>query len=264
VAINCAAIPETLIENELFGHERGAFTGADSRRPGRFELAHGGTLFLDEIGELPLAVQSKLLRAIEEGRITRLGGSSEIEVDVRIVTATNRNLSEEVAARRFREDLYFRLAIFPIAIPPLRERKSDIRPLAAHFAQQLGREIRGSPLTISREAFKLLEEYPWPGNVRELRSCIERACILADGARIEANDLDLRGIASVSSPDGTLGEMDLSGTLAEATARVQRLVERRKIIQALKESAGNRTRAAESLGISTKTLLAQIRELDLE
>jgi DNA-binding NtrC family response regulator len=265
VAVNCAAIPETLIENELFGHEKGAFTGADSRRPGKFELADGGTLFLDEIGEIPLNMQSKLLRAIEEGRITRLGGSAEIEVDVRIVAATNRDLAAAVGARAFREDLYFRLAVFPITIPPLRERKPDIALLAAHFASRSGVEVRGNPLEVSPAALRMLEEYAWPGNVRELENCIERACILADGETIEPTDLDLRGVALPGPAGGDpLESLDLSGTLAEATARAQAVVERRKIRAALEESAGNRTRAAEALGVSTKTLLAKIREHGLE
>jgi DNA-binding NtrC family response regulator len=265
VAVNCAAIPETLIENELFGHEKGAFTGADSRRPGKFELAHGGTLFLDEIGELAVAMQSKLLRAIEEGRITKLGGSTEIEVDVRLVAATNRDLAAAVAARTFREDLYFRLAVFPITIPTLRERRSDIQMLAAHFANRSGVEIRGRAFEVSPAALELLEEYSWPGNVRELENCIERACILADGEKIEPVDLDLRGVATANPTAGdTLPGFDFSGTLSEATARAQHIVERRKIQIALEESAGNRTRAAETLGVSTKTLLAKIREHGLE
>ncbi len=259
VAVNCAAIPETLIENELFGHERGAYTGADARRAGRFELAHGGTLFLDEVGELPLAVQSKLLRALETGAITRLGGSVEIDVDVRVVAATNRDLPEAVASRQFREDLYFRLAVFPVRIPPLRERRADVALLARQFAATSGVEIRGRALEISAEALRRLEEYSWPGNVRELQNCIERACILTDGSEIGPDDLDLRALAS----DDSLDALDYTGTLADVTARALRVVERRKIADVLADCDGNRTRAADRLGISTKTLLAKIRELGL-
>jgi DNA-binding NtrC family response regulator len=261
VAINCAAIPDTLIENELFGHERGAYTGADARRPGRFELAHGGTLFLDEVGELPLAVQSKLLRALESGTVTRLGGSVDVTVDVRVVAATNRDLRDAVARREFREDLYFRLAVFPIRIPPLRERRSDIALLAKHFAASSGVEIRGRALEISAAALARLEVYAWPGNVRELQNCIERACILSDGPEISPEDLDLRAFGMEA--EDTLAELDYSGTLAEVTSRALRIVERRKIADALDACDGNRTRAADRLGVSTKTLLAKVRELGL-
>jgi len=264
VAVNCAAIPETLIENELFGHEKGAFTGADTRRPGKFELAHGGTLFLDEIGELPHGCQSKLLRALESGKITRLGAANEVEVDVRTIAATNRDLAAEAGARKFREDLYFRLAVFPITIPALRDRPGDIGTLAAQFASKLGLEIRGRALDISPEALAILEDYSWPGNVRELENCIERACIIADGDRIEPADIDLRSIVLPDEDPDELAGLDLSGTLAAATERVVRIVERRKIAEALEAAAGNRTRAADVLGISTKTLLAKIRDLGLE
>jgi DNA-binding NtrC family response regulator len=265
VAVNCAAIPETLIENELFGHEKGAFTGADTRRPGKFELAHGGTLFLDEVGELPHGCQSKLLRALESGKISRLGGSTDVEVDVRTIAATNRDLAAGITARSFREDLYFRLAVFPITIPALRDRRSDIGPLASQFASRLGLEIRGRVLEISPAALTVLEEYSWPGNVRELENCIERACIIADGDRIEPVDIDLRALAMPNAPpEDTLVGLDLSGTLAAATERVTHLVERRKISEALEESGGNRTRAADILGVSTKTLLTKIRELGME
>ncbi|MCS7079513.1 MAG: sigma-54 dependent transcriptional regulator [Chloracidobacterium sp.] len=191
VAVNCAAIPETLIENELFGHEKGAFTGADARQVGKFELARGGTLFLDEIGELPLSVQSKFLRALEERVITRIGGAQEIGVNVRIVAATNRDLAAAVAAKTFREDLFYRLAVFTIEIPPLRERREDIPALAAHFAEKYGREIRRRKLTLSPAALQALQAYDFPGNIRELENCIERACILCDGTTLEPEDLRL-------------------------------------------------------------------------
>lgn len=191
VAVNCAAIPETLVENELFGHEKGAFTGADGRQVGKFELARGGTLFLDEIGELPLTVQAKFLRALESRTITRIGGAQEIGVDVRIVAATNRDLAAAVAAKTFREDLFYRLAVFTLEIPPLRERREDIPALAAHFAEKYGREIRRRRVTLSPAALKALQSYDFPGNVRELENCIERACILCEGTTLEPEDLRL-------------------------------------------------------------------------
>ncbi len=262
IALNCAAIPETLIENELFGHERGAYTGADTRRAGKFELAHGGTLFLDEIGELPLAVQSKLLRALESGRVTRLGGSLELDVDVRVVAATNRDLPAAVAEKAFREDLYFRLAVFPVEIPPLRDRGNDVERLAEFFAASCGAEIRGKAMTIGTAALASLRAYAWPGNVRELRNCLERACILASGDEIRPEDLDLRGSAGRVGEE-TLATMNFDGTLHEVSARAVAIVERRLISDALAATGGNRTRAAERLGVSTKTLTSKIRELGL-
>ncbi|MBK6427298.1 MAG: sigma-54-dependent Fis family transcriptional regulator [Blastocatellia bacterium] len=263
VALNCAAIPETLIENELFGHERGAYTGADSRRAGKFELAHGGTLFLDEIGELPLAVQSKLLRALESGRVTRLGGSLELDVDVRVVAATNRDLQAAIAGKGFREDLYFRLAVFPVEIPPLRDREDDVSLLASYFAASCGVEIRGKAMTLGPEALSRLRTYSWPGNVRELRNCLERACILADADEIRPQDLDLRGLTGRDEPVETLATMEFTGSLHDVSARAVSIVERRMIGEALTATSGNRTKAAERLGVSAKTLTAKIRELGL-
>ncbi len=262
VAINCAAIPETLIESELFGHEKGAFTGASERRAGKFELASGGTIFLDEIGELPLAVQGKLLRAIEEKTVDRIGGRAPVPVDIRIVAATNRNLEAAAEAGEFRRDLYFRLAVFPIEIPPLRERDGDVALLARHFASAFGKELRGRPAVLSEEAIAALQAYTWPGNVRELENAIERACILADGLTLEPSDLNLKK-ESKEVPE-TLDAIDLSGTLSDATARVVRFVERRKIADALRAHDNNKTRAAESLGVSYKTLLTKIKDYDLQ
>jgi DNA-binding NtrC family response regulator len=261
VAINCAAIPETLIENELFGHERGAFTGAGERRLGKFELASGGTVFLDEIGELPLAVQGKLLRAIEEKSVDRIGGRGPVPVDLRIVAATNRDLRRAVDRGEFRGDLFFRLAVFPIEIPPLRERGEDVVLLARHFAAQIGNELRGREALISDASIAALRMHRWPGNIRELENSIERACILADDATLEPRDL---GFTVVEARDPKTFGFDTSGTLGEAAARASALVERRKIADALVEHDGNKTRAAEALGVSYKTLLTKIRDYNLQ
>ena len=191
VAINCAASPETLLETELFGHEKGAFTGAAMRKPGKFELAHRGTLFLDEIGDLPLTLQPKILRALEEKRFERVGGTSPLQVDVRVVAATNRNLRAAVAARQYREDLYFRLSVFPITIPPLRERPADIPMLAKYFLDRFCRDLNKKPLTLAPSAVEELLAYAWPGNVRELQNCVERAVILTEGDTIHARHLSL-------------------------------------------------------------------------
>src|ERR671921_2600106 len=191
VAVNCAAIPETLIENELFGHERGAFTGAGEHRLGKFELASSGTVFLDEIGELPLAVQGKLLRVIEEKTVDRIGGRVTVPVDVRIVAATNRDLRAAVESGEFRRDLFFRLAVFPIEIPPLRERGGDTLLLARHFASEIGRELRGREAQLSPESIAALKQHHWPGNVRELENAIERACIISDSLILQPGDLGL-------------------------------------------------------------------------
>ena len=268
VAINCAAIPETLLETELFGHEKGAFTGAANRKPGKFELAHRGTLFLDEIGDLPLALQAKILRALEEKRFERVGGTVPLQVDVRVVAATNRNLKAAVAARQYREDLYFRLSVFPIVIPPLRERLDDIVTLARYFIDRFCRDLGKRPLALSPAAEQELRSYGWPGNVRELQNCIERAAILTEGDTILPRHLNL-SFRSAPAPAPTEEEspwakIDLSGSLADATRRVVSEVERRKIDQALREAAGNRGRAAEILQVSYKTFIAKLREHGLE
>jgi len=269
VAINCAAIPETLLETELFGHEKGAFTGAASRKLGKFELAHRGTLFLDEIGDLPLTLQPKILRALEEKRFERVGGNIPLQVDVRVVAATNRNLKAAVAARQYREDLYFRLAVFPITIPPLRERPHDITLLARHFIDRFCRDLNKKPLLLAPSAEQELRAYAWPGNVRELQNCIERAVILTNGDTIHARHLSLSfRTAPTANPAGDepaspWAAIDLSGTLAEVTRRVVAEVERRKIEQALSEAGGDRGRAAERLQVSYKTLVAKLKEYSL-
>ena len=271
VAINCAAIPETLLETELFGHEKGAFTGAANRKPGKFELGHRGTLFLDEIGDLPLSLQAKILRALEEKRFERVGGTLPIQVDVRVVAATNRNLKAAVAARQFREDLYFRLSVFPITIPPLRDRPEDIPTLARYFIDRFCRDLNKKALVLSPAAEQELRAYAWPGNVRELQNCIERAAILTEGETIHPRHLNLsfRDRAAPAA-GGEQGEnsgwsaVDWSGTLADVSRRVLTEVERRKIELVLKEAAGNRGRAAELLQITYKTLTTKLREYGLD
>ena len=261
VAINCAAIPETLLETELFGHEKGAFTGATQRKPGRFELAHHGTLFLDEIGDLPLALQAKILRALEEKRFERVGGTSTLHVDVRVVAATNRNLKASVAARLFREDLYFRLSVFPITIPPLRDRAADVAILARHFVEKFCRDLARAPLLLSPAALDELRAYPWPGNVRELQNCIERAVILCDGDTIHPSDLNLSfRAAAAPAPPTPWDQIDLSGALADAVQRVTAEVERRKIEQAIADAGGDRERAAAALQIGYKALLQKQKD----
>ena len=262
VAINCAAIPETLLETELFGHEKGAFTGASARKPGRFELAHRGTLFLDEIGDLPLALQAKILRALEEKQFERIGGTQSLHVDVRVVAATNRQLKTRVGERLFREDLYFRLSVFPIQIPPLRERGDDMLILARHFVDKFCRDLNKT-VTLSQGAYDELRAYPWPGNVRELQNCIERAVILCDGDTVHARHLNL-SLKPPSSPAASPWEqIDLSGTLGEAMSRIGAEVERRKIEQAIRDAGGNRQLAADILQINYKSLLAKLRELGI-
>src|SRR4051812_10899210 len=265
VAINCAAIPENLLETELFGYEKGAFTGAAGRKPGKFEMAHRGTLFLDEIGDLPFPLQAKILRALEEKRFERVGGTSSVQVDVRLVAATNRGLKAAVAARRFREDLYFRLSVFPITVPPLRERPGDITLLARFFVERFCRELKKKPLLLSPEAVEQLHAYHWPGNVRELQNCIERAAILTEGEVILPRHLNLSFLepALPEPPPSPWEQIDLSGTLGEASRRVLREVERRKIEEILRE-AGNKGRAAELLQVSYKTLLAKLKEHGIE
>jgi DNA-binding NtrC family response regulator len=254
VAINCAAIPETLIENELFGHEKGSFTGATGRQLGKFELADSGTIFLDEIGDLGLGVQSKILRVIQERRFDRIGGTSTLDVDVRIICATNRALADEVKEGRFREDLFFRINVFPVTVPPLRARREDIGALSDFFLQKFARELKKPSLRISADAREALRACDWPGNIRELENCIERAAILCDDATIERRDLHLGD----ASPETLRDALDLSGTLSEAAERATRVVERLKITDALQR--GTRAEAAESLGISTRTLAAKMKE----
>ncbi len=267
VALNCAAIPEGLVENELFGHERGAFTGAGARKVGKMDLAHHGTLFLDEIGELPLAIQAKLLRVLEERRFERVGGTQLLEVDVRIVVATNRDLQKLMQEKLFREDLYFRISAVPITIPALRDRGNDVLLLADYFLDKFSREFAKPGLELSSDAKQRLLEYRWPGNVRELQNTLERAVILADGLSIRASGLQLPSPKPdlQSMPDGMLPEkFSWEGSLEEVTHRAAGHVERVLLESTLRDCQWNKTRAAERLGVSPKTLLAKIRAAGLE
>jgi DNA-binding NtrC family response regulator len=259
VAINCAAIPETLIENELFGHEKGAFTGAVARQLGKFELADSGTIFLDEIAELGLSVQSKILRVLQERRFERIGGTATVDVDVRVICATNRNVAEEVREGRFRDDLYFRINVFPVTVPPLRARRDDVDALTDFFLQRLARELKKPGLRITDPARGALRAYDWPGNIRELENTLERAAILCDRNTIEPRDVAVGG----ASDDALREALDLSGSLDEATARAARMVERLKIEDALRTTQ-SRNEAAERLGISPRTLTAKMREHGLD
>lgn len=242
--VNCAALPESIIESELFGHEKGAFTGAISMRKGRFEMANSGTIFLDEIGELPLQIQVKLLRVLQERDFERVGGSQTIKIDVRIISASNRNLEDEVRAGRFREDLFYRLNVFMVNIPPLRERKSDIMLLADHFTEKYAEKNGKLIKRISSLAIDLLTSYSWPGNVRELENCIERAVILSKDMVIHSFNLppSLQSAASTNT--------DITTTLETALSRV----EKEMIIEALKNSEGNMSAAARTLGITERQM----------
>jgi DNA-binding NtrC family response regulator len=267
VALNCAAIPEGLVENELFGHERGAFTGAGARKVGKMDLAHRGTLFLDEIAELPLPIQAKLLRVLEERRFERVGGTQSIDVDVRIVVATNRDLQKLVEEKHFREDLYFRISAVPLTIPPLRSRGNDIHLLADHFLEKFSREFSKPGLQLSAEARERLAAYSWPGNVRELQNTLERSVILADGSEIRAEDLRLPVAKpdTAALPQGLLPDsFNWEGSLEEVSARAVTHVEKIILENTLRECTWNKTRAAEKLGVSPKTLLTKLRSAGLE
>ena len=267
VALNCAAIPEGLVENELFGHEKGAFTGAGARKVGKMDLAHRGTLFLDEIGELPLGIQAKLLRVLEEKRFERVGGTQTVDVDVRIVVATNRDLQEHVAKKLFREDLYFRISAVPMTIPPLRERGNDVLLLAEHFLEKFGREFAKPGLKLSPAARERLLNYGWRGNVRELQNTMERAAILVDTGIIEENNLQLPSakVDVEKIPAGMLpADFNWKGSLEDVTKRAASEVEKAMLENTMKEAKWNKTKAAEKLGITPKTLLAKLRSAGLE
>ena len=248
VTLNCAALNESLLESELFGHEKGAFTGADRRREGRFVEADGGTLFLDEIGDISPLMQVRLLRAIQEREVQRVGSNQTLAVDVRLIAATHRNLAEEVSAGRFRQDLYYRLNVVTIDMPPLRQRREDIPLLAQHFLKRYAERNRKTVQGFTPQAMDLLIHYPWPGNIRELENAVERAVVLLTGNYISERELPL-AIAGTPLPSG-----------GSENALIQPLVEVEKevILAALEKTGGNKTEAARQLGITRKTLLAKL------
>jgi two-component system NtrC family response regulator len=250
VALNCSAIPENLLESELFGHEKGAFTGAHTQRKGHIETAAGGTLFLDEIGDLPLPVQVKLLRFLQEKRFQRVGGRQEIPSDARVLTATNQNLEELVASGKFREDLYFRLAVVVLRVPPLRERGDDITLVARAFLERMGAENGKTSLSFAPDALRAIAAYTWPGNVREMQNRIRRAVIMADGKRVTAGDLELSDALSALPPQ----------TLKEARENL----ERQMVQEALRRNRGKVTAAALELGVSRPTLYELIEKLGID
>jgi two-component system response regulator FlrC len=283
VALNCAALPETLLESELFGHEKGAFTGATGPHPGLFEQAQGGSLLLDEVGEMQPALQAKFLRVLETRRVVRLGGTRERDVDTRVIAATNRDLDAEVAQGRFRQDLLFRLNVFPIHLPPLRERPGDILPLAHHFLRVLGTGPGRTPPSLSREARDALLAHQWPGNVRELMNALERATILASGGEIRLEHLgpthpektaaasgattSADGAASDASAPGAATSADgaaPSAAPAAAPAATLKEMERQAIIDALAAVDGNRRKAARRLGIALRTLQYKIKDYGIQ
>jgi len=273
VRVNCAALAPGILESELFGHEKGSFTGAMARRPGRFELADGGTLFLDEVGDLPMEVQIKLLRTLQEREFERVGGHETIKVDVRMISATNRNLEKMIEEGEFREDLYYRLNVFPINLPPLRDRLEDLPVLTNHFISKFARQMGTAPQPPSSDAIAKLREYNWPGNVRELENIIERAMILARGAPLGATHLDFgRRAATHAAPHAGSGPV-AAITPAQATAAVddgkslaERLLdsERKEIIAAVEKSRGNIASASRMLGINRSTLYYRLRKHGLE
>ncbi len=257
VEVNCAAIPEDLIESELFGHEKGAFTGAAARRRGKFDLAHQGTLFLDEIGDMSLKVQAKILRILEEQRFERVGGSRPIQVDVRVVAATNKNLAEEIERGAFREDLYHRINVIPLNVPPLRERREDVPLLAAHFLKEL--DTGGGTRSFTPGALEALSRQPWPGNVRELKNLVWRAAILAPGPTIDVVDLDLAPAARKAEPGDPAGLLSLSD-FKEARAAFEKEFLRRK----LAECGGSVSLLAQKTGLERTHLYRKLRSYNLE
>ena len=262
VEVNCAAIPEELIESELFGHVKGAFTGALAARKGKFELADGGTLFLDEVGDMSLKTQAKVLRALQEQRIEPVGGAGSVEVDVRVIAATNKNLEEEIQKGRFRDDLYFRLNVIPFHVPPLRERREDIPLLVRHFLDVLSAEHGRRPRTIAPDALAALSRLPWPGNVRELRNIIERLVIMAPGETIELRHLPstlIESLPAEAPPGEGPGEAPGGGTLAEA----REAFERRYLLAKYHECGGNMSRTAEAVGVERSNLYRKMKAYGL-
>jgi two-component system nitrogen regulation response regulator GlnG len=268
ITVNMAAIPKDLIESELYGHEKGSFTGAVERRPGKFELASGGTLFLDEIGEMPIELQAKLLRVLQEREVDRVGGTRPLPVDVRIVAATNADLARSVEEGRFRRDLYYRIAVVPIRLPPLREREGDVILLARHFLAKYGEQLKGRPLALAKDAEPLLQSHAWPGNVRELQNVIQRALLKLAGARLSSKDLiGLLPAAGVQERGvGSLVEAILDAAPPEAGRYHAALaaVEAPLITAALTRTGGNQLRAAELLGMNRNTLRERMRALGMK
>jgi two-component system response regulator AtoC len=270
LALNCAALPEQLLEAELFGYERGAYTGATQSKPGQLEQAAGGTLFLDEVGEMSLSAQAKFLRVLQEKEFQRLGGTRVLRTDARIVAATNRDLKRAIAHGQFREDLYYRLNVFAIELPPLRGRREDILPLSEAFLAEIGTGIGRPPAGISRDARQRLTEYPWPGNVRELRNILERAAILCEGGLITAEHLALTAVPprAVANPPPA-PPPDQAAIVAEpparpaSTADLQSL-ERRMIEEALQTARFNKSKAAKALGLTRQQLYVRMRKYGLE
>jgi len=269
IKVNCAAIPKELIESELFGYERGAFTGAVASKPGRFELANGGTLFLDEIGEIPIEMQVKLLRALQESEFERVGGIKTIRVDVRLVAATNRDLKRLISSGTFREDLFYRLNVVPIRLPALRERTTDIALLVEHFLVKFNERLKKRVESVHREALDLLLAYPWPGNIRELENVVERAVLFCDTHELNVSDLppDVRGIAALTNvplPDADLqAALASEGGLKEHVKVAMSRLERELVSRALQQTGGNVTHAARLLKISRKGLQLKMKELGL-
>ena len=260
ITLNCAAVPAELIESELFGHEKGAFTGAAARHVGKFEQARGGTLFLDEIGDMPLAMQAKLLRVLEEGEIERVGGDRPVAVDVRVIVATHRNLEELVRQNAFRQDLFHRVYVFPLRLPPLRERPDDIPALAAHFTRQLAAQNGWKEKPISQDALEELTRYTWPGNVRELRNVVERLLLLSPGEGISAADARRALPAASSAAAGMSGLPEMQGTLAERVEGFERAV----ILAELRRQNHHMTNAARALGLERSHLYKKCQQLGID
>jgi DNA-binding NtrC family response regulator len=258
VAINCAAIPRELLENELFGSEKGAFTSAVARKMGKFEIADGGTIFLDEIGDMDIALQAKLLRVLQQKNFERLGGNKTVTVDVRVIAATNMNLNEMIKKKVFREDLYYRLSVFPITIPPLRDRQSDIRPLSDYFISKYCKEMKKPVKSPTKEALSLMEKYHWPGNVRELENTVERAIILAEGKKITPEHLAIR------LPTTNEIKLREGAGLKEIGAHAQMQAEKAAIIRVLKQVRGNKRKCAEILKIDYTTLFDKLKKYKID
>ncbi|MFW6371212.1 MAG: sigma-54 interaction domain-containing protein, partial [Bacteroidota bacterium] len=254
VKVNCSALPDSLIESELFGHEKGAFTGADQRRAGRFELANGGTIFLDEIGDLPQATQVKILRILQEREFERLGGTETIRVDVRIIAATNRNLEELIEKGNFREDLFYRINVFPLFLPPLRDRREDIPLLVDHFIEKFNKRNDAAVKRITTTALNMLMVYAWPGNIRELENCIERACILTRDGVIHSYQLP----PTLQTADST--DTRSGGGLMDSVERI----EKQLIIEALTSMGGNITRAAQQLKVTERMLGTRVKKYGID